>query len=322
METDIKLPSLSSSAMLVELNIKTWTGKLLDRAASKQLENATHASDGVFRATKNLLGKCEELDAIGKWRSSMRVNVHYAHTLPWSNSGLRLLPTTRYFDYHQSMTKSEQEFYGLVDKFMEVYEDSVQQAQILLGDAYNKDDYPSASKLRSRFVWTLNYMPLPDAGDFRVDLGNEAQAELDRLRASYAASYEQNLQDALGNVWERLYKALANMSERLDYEETERHEWRGNRRVRVREGAKTFKNTLVSNVTEMVALLRDCNVTGDPQMTAMAERLEDALLGVTPEALRDDAILRETTKRKVDVALSNLPTLPTMSDFMLTDEEE
>jgi hypothetical protein len=44
-------------------------------------------------------------------------------------------------------------------------------------------------------------------------------------------------------------------------------------------------------------------------MTAMAERLEDAMLGVTPAALRDDESLRKQTKAEVDAAIAALPTL-------------
>lgn len=30
-------------------------------------------------------------------------------TMPWSNSGLRLLPTSKYFKYHQTMTALQME---------------------------------------------------------------------------------------------------------------------------------------------------------------------------------------------------------------------
>jgi len=65
----------------------------------------------------------------------------------------------------------------------------------------------------------------------------------------------------------------------------------------------------VSNVTEMVGLLKVSNVANSPHMTAMAERLEDAMLGVTPAALRDDESLRKQTKAEVDAAIAALPTL-------------
>jgi hypothetical protein len=44
-------------------------------------------------------------------------------------------------------------------------------------------------------------------------------------------------------------------------------------------------------------------------MTAMADKLDDALRGVTPDALREDAYLRAETKRTVDEAIKALPSL-------------
>ena len=59
----------------------------------------------------------------------------------------------------------------------------------------------------------------------------------------------------------------------------------------------------------MIDMLDVCNITGDSQMTAMKMQLEDALCGITPEALREDAYLRAETKRNVDAAIKALPSL-------------
>ena len=59
----------------------------------------------------------------------------------------------------------------------------------------------------------------------------------------------------------------------------------------------------------MVELLNVCNVTGDSQMSAMANKLDEALRGITPDALREDAHLRAETKRVVDDAIKALPSL-------------
>jgi hypothetical protein len=70
-----------------------------------------------------------------------------------------------------------------------------------------------------------------------------------------------------------------------------------------------FRETLVSNVIDMVELLNVCNVTGDSQMSALAMKLDDALRGVTPDALREDGYLRAETKRAVDDVIKSLPSI-------------
>ena len=56
-------------------------------------------------------------------------------------------------------------------------------------------------------------------------------------------------------------------------------------------------------------LLRVCNVTGSAQMSAMANRLEETMSDVTPDALREDDYFRAETKAAVDQAIAALPTL-------------
>jgi hypothetical protein len=97
-------------------------------------------------------------------------------------------------------------------------------------------------------------------------------------------------QDAMGDVWQRTYKVLANMSERLDYAG--------------KDDKKKFNDTLVGNVKDMVNLLTKFNITGDAKMESMRMALDDAMFGISPDALRHDDVLRAETKGKVDAILS------------------
>ena len=44
-------------------------------------------------------------------------------------------------------------------------------------------------------------------------------------------------------------------------------------------------------------------------MSALAMKLDDALRGITPDALREDGYLRAETKKAVDDAIKSLPSL-------------
>ena len=102
-------PSISSSATLVELGISKWTGRKLDKRASADVASANYASDGVANVHKKLLGNCAELKAIDTLVGDAR-NTHYSMTMPWSDSGLRLLTTKAYFKYHETMTEIQANF--------------------------------------------------------------------------------------------------------------------------------------------------------------------------------------------------------------------
>jgi len=187
------------------------------------------------------------------------------------------------------MSAHQAEFDVLVNKFLDAYEWEITQAEAKLGDMFNRSEYPSKDELSGKFKFNLVQMPLPDAGDFRLDINNEAQ---EMLRTQYAQHYEAQLNTAMKDIWDKAYDALSKMSERLDYKDADTK--------------KIFRDSLVDNVLEVVELLSLCNVTNNQQMSAMKQRLESTLLGVTPDALREDEHLRVETKQKVDDILKNM----------------
>jgi hypothetical protein len=280
--------------MLVELSIGTWTGRKLDKKASQDVTTNNHAHKGVANVSKKLLGDCAELDAVQKFVANAR-NTHYACTMPWSDTGLRLLPTTQYFKYHGEMTHLQNEYQRLVQNFLDAYSWEISQAQLKLGDLFNPDEYPSADSLTSKFRFGMNYMPLPDAGDWRVSIGNETEQA---LRSQYEGYYATQLQSAMGDVWRRAHEALTKMSERLDYADDNTR--------------KVFRDSLVSNVHDMIELLGACNVTGDPVMARAQRDLDEAMRGITPDALREDPYLRAETRRKVNEVRKTIDSLPSL----------
>jgi len=284
--------SISSSSMLVELGIGVWTGRKQDKRASEEVVAANHADKGVARVTKSLLGNCDELDALVKFAANVR-NIHYNSTLPWSDMGPRLLPTPRYFTYHKNMSALQAEFFRMVDVFVAAYDLEVAAAQAKLGDLFDVREYPNASELRQKFSFRFNYIPLPDAGDWRLDIANEALAS---LQAQYQSHYQTQLNSAMNDIWKRLYETLSTLSRQLS-DKTE--------------DGKTPRiyASVFERMQEVLDLMETCNMTGDMQMQLMQRKLAAAFRGVSAEAVKDDAYLRRDTKQAIDAAIKSLPSL-------------
>ena len=291
---NISAPNLSSSAILIDFSVSQWTGRKLDKRASEEVEVSNSASLGVANVHKRIMGKCPELDAIHKFVGNLR-NSHYSMTLPWSDQGLRIVTTMGLEKYTKAMTERQQQFEKLVGKFIQVYATRIDEAKTTLGNLFVSDDYPSLEMMQSKFGWRLNFIPIQESGDFRVDIGNE-QAEV--LKEQYTKYYDTQYTNAMNDLWDRLYKPLARMSERLDYPEDADKDTK-----------KVFTKTLVSNVTEVLDLLKAFNVNDDRDMEMAHKKLRHALNGVTPEALREDDHLRLDTKRTVDEVIKNLPSI-------------
>ena len=286
--------SIASSAVTVDLSIGFWTGNKHDKKASKEVTDANGAKKGMARVNKSLMGDNANLEAIRKFVANAR-NSNYAMTMPWGDVGQRLLPTTGIFDHRRVMGEDgelAQEFWGMTNEFLRVYDWKVTEAQATLGNLFVRDDYPSVDALRRKFHWSCRYVGLPTSGDWRIDVETEGREQLIKESQEY---FKRNIEGAMSAVWKRVYGYLSNMSERLDYA--------------TKEEKKGFHDTLVTNVLDMVELLKTCNITGDVQMEAARAKLEDALFGVTAASLKEDDYLRAETKRTVDEVIASLPSI-------------
>jgi hypothetical protein len=278
--------SIASSAMLVELSISSWTARKLDKKVSTQVDLDKQTKTRAGNYNKNLLAGTGFLDTITKYAANARA-WHISQTLPWSDNGLRLLPMSNFMTYKQNLTTLETNYQALVDKFIVAYPNLVSAAAFQLGDLFNRDEYPEAEKIVSKFKFTVNYLPVPMAGDFRIDIGEEAKAELVK---NCERAYNDRLNNAMKDAWGRLHECLMRMSERLaDNEKGEK---------------KIFRDSLVENAVELVDLLKHFNLTGDKNMELARNELAVAIMNHDADDLRESFVAREAVKKKVDDILS------------------
>jgi hypothetical protein len=268
--------------MLVELNISVWTGRKFDKQVSAEIDTQKQTTTRAGNYSKRLFADEPIFDAIQKFAGNART-YHYHATMPWSDSGLRLLTTAMYFDYNKKISEMEMDFDNLVSNFINQYQVLVAKSQTKLGTLFSASDYPDVQDIASKFRFSVKYAPVPDVGDWRVDVGNDAKQQ---LMESYVTYYSSNLEQAMREPWERMHEALKNMSIKLSGDKKQ-----------------IFRDTLVGNVVELCDLMDKFNVTGDPKMKQAKAKIENALLGITPDALREDDDLRLDTKSKVDSLL-------------------
>ena len=139
--------------------------------------------------------------------------------LPWDDNGYRVLRSAAYMDHTVKMRALANQFTPAVDALAREFGTLVEQAKVRLGGLFRPEDYPAPDELRSKFSFETKVMPLPDAGDFRVTLGEE---EKERIKRRITANVEASLQVAGRDLWQRLYEAVSHLAERLQaYKVTE-----------------------------------------------------------------------------------------------------
>jgi len=285
---------IQNSSMLVDLNISMWTGRKQDKQVSEEIDAAKSTKTKAGNYHKKLLAGTARLDDIHKLVTGIRI-WHYAQTLPWSDGGSRLLPMKNFFDYKATLSDYETQFADAVDVFLKEYPTLVSAAAFQLGDLFKGDEYPDAEKLRDKFRFRYVFLPVPDMGDFRVDVN---EAHLVELKAQYESFYQNKLSEAMQDAWDRLHECLAKMSEKLADAQTPRVTKDGEVRTQI------FRDSLITNAVELCELLTKLNVTNDSKLEQARKQLEVAMVGVTPKELREDDDLRADTKAKVDQILS------------------
>ena len=282
--------NLDTCAMLVEFNASVWTARKLDKSTTDEVvTNKNAAAKDAARVNKHLLAGRTELDTVQQMIGRAR-NYVYDHTLPWSDSGLRLLPTVNFMAFNEKMSQFEEEFESLVASFIGIYPTLITAQALALGDMFKRDDYPTANEIMTKFAFRVGYLPVPTAGDFRVDIGNAAQEELKEKLNRMA---EERVDAAMRDIRARLGEHLKRMSDRLttDYVQGEAKQRR-------------FHDSLVDGALELCDLTKALNVVGDVGLETARRDLEQALLGITPNELRKNEHIRQDTKKAVDAILN------------------
>jgi hypothetical protein len=277
--------SIASSAVLIDLNISVWTARKLDKNVSKEIDVNKHTTIKAGNYNKHILAGSDQLEAITKLSGEIR-EWHGRQTLPWSDTGTRLLPMSNFFDYKQQLGIYEAEFKARINTFIQQYPNIIQGMVYKLGNLFDRSEYPDADKIANKFNLRYTIMPVPETKDFRVDIADDIR---DEMQKEYQKAYEGRVEAAMGDAWSRLHTTLEHMIDRLSGDDK-----------------KIFRNSLVDNALELTNLLTRLNVTNDPRLENARQALEQSLVGVTADELRDSKGARQEILSRVNQIMETI----------------
>ncbi len=272
--------SLSTKALLVYLSVSQWTGRKLDKRATRTVVDAHATKSNAGNYTKKLLPGAKELERVNALAGSMR-KFFYEETLPWFSDGARIIASQNYLPFTKELAKRKAEFQDAVTEFISVYPSLQAEAQASLGNLYSPSDYPSPSRLASAFQCEISFMPLPAVQDFRTEVtASEKEAFLAKMKSVEA--------QAMADCWKRLYDVVQKAADKLASPEA------------------IFRDSLLDNVTEICGLLPRLNVTDDPALEEARQKVETAIASMKPEALRDSSKDRQDSAAKLAEILRSM----------------
>ena len=272
----MNMTTLSERAMLASLNIRRWQAALTDKKITAEV--ATHHAVNATRAgkyRKNAIDtKAPSFEAVVSAASELR-NKHYFYTLPWSQDGARILPASIFEDYSAEMRMLRGTFDRAVRGFVENFPLLKVAAKRELNGMYNEADYPT--NIGTKFGVDIVFMPLPDAKDFRATLPEHAVTE---IKEGIQAELHKSVETAMRDPYERLYGHIARMVERLSDKKA------------------VFRDTLVTGLADLCAILPGLNLTGDERLEDLRKRAEKMIAHVDPKDLREVPSVRQSVARQ------------------------
>ena len=277
--------NLTHDAMLVSLRINSWSGRLYDRQASQQVAIHHDADTNAGRYNKRLLPK-QAFAALAATMSNARTS-HNANTLPWDDQGGRLLTVANYERYTAALDTLVERVVRERARFIEDYDDYVDQARLDLGRLFRLEDYPGTEALQGKFAIRYRIVPVPDARHFMADL---AQGETERVKRDIEQQVRTRLNDAQRDLYRRLGEAVERVGERLREDENGK--------------PLVFRDSLIENIRELVDVVPRLNIFADDDLAMLCREVKDKFAGIEPDALRPsgrfDPNLRRQVKRDAD----------------------
>lgn len=295
-EKPVEVKTLATAAVLIDLNVSTWTGRKLDKQSTREvIANHNATSNEAATVIKKLMSDDADLKKVVSYAQDTRMYLK-THTLAWS-ADVRLLPSKYVIEVTSELDARIEEYSHLVQRFVGAYNTKISAAAFKLGTLFNRNEYPTADEVERKFGMRYVISPVPTSGDFRVDVQKDVASF---LKDHYEKAANERLTVMMREPWERLYKTLAHAKERMDtvlsYTPQEGES--------ARNAPKLFQS-MIDNALDQANVIDKLNVTNDAQLADCAARIRRLFSNADIKSLRESKDQQASVKKQVEDILSN-----------------
>ena len=257
----------------------------VDRYASSEICTNKGAENGSARVFKSLVDR-KSLSGITTIQTRARTLV-YTKSLPWLDSGVRVLPNSLYMEFMTEYRSLQDEHEKAVEEFLRNYNSELANASRRLGELFDWSDYPTESDLRSRFAMNLSVMPMPESDDFRVE-----NIDVDALKAEFERQADARVQQMISDMAKRIVEIADEYTAKVT-------------------SGKRFWDSLPKKLAELGELLDGLNVIKNQQIATCADKLKNigqhtanvirASESIKAETLRQSKEVRDIASKLADI---------------------
>jgi len=298
-ETNLQQPnhiiSLATSGVLVSVDVNVWSATKQDRVISSEVTSSKKADPNAGRFVKNLLANNVYHKDLVNYRQTI-YNWLKRRTYRWNNSQ-DLLPSVDMPDFKAEYNDHEQEFNRLLDDFCMNYDSIKSNMAFAQGDMYNVEDYPSVEEVRAKFGCKLYVSEVPTQ-DFRCQVANDLAHDLKQ-------SYEKQTKEIVKNVLHQQIERITDVMESISH-------CCGTQEITTKDGEVKSKkrkiyDTTIEKAKSLCRSISQFDVLNNEDSAKLRDAcrlLDNALTGVSIDALRESDYTRERVKNEVDDILN------------------
>lgn len=277
---DYQPKTLADKMTLVRMRTVNQRRAVQDKGARDYLASQLNTDAGAYNVSKKLFTKSERYARVKTALYELSKYVKQ-HTSPWLDDGFRALPNQKYLEFTQGVAPLKLNLEQAAADFANHYASEVQADIAHLKGRGNYADYDvTAPDIGAE----ITFVPVPDAGDFRVEV-----TEADRQRLNDAlAEAERSMRADLLN---RMMTPLRHMSERLV-------EYKGDKGQR-------WHQSSVEELYASLSTLESLNVNDDAEVSASIIAVRGVLKQFAGnEVLKNSQLARDNAKQQIDDILS------------------
>jgi methionine synthase I (cobalamin-dependent) len=167
--------------------------------------------------------------------------------------------------------------------------------KLRLGNLHNSGDYPSVAEMDAKFHMSYTIDEIPDS--FITDLEESAAKQINDI---YQEQHKARMKKFSDAVWTETRKNIEKLRDALSYTGESK---------KTNPDFKIFKDSTYTHVQRTVEVLERFNFTGDANMQTVQKILRNAMSGKSADMLKHNESLRLDTKKALDDAIANLPSL-------------
>jgi len=253
-----------------------------DRAIAAEFAASRNISTAQLSGQKRLLPR----DLFNGLRSLMSdfTKSMKAVSSPWEDGGMRIIKCEFIPEFIDTYTAFESKWNKEIDAIIPQWDAVRDASRALLGSAFEESRFPSSFTVRRHLSLSLEFRPVPVAGDFRVDVPALAIRTLNEGFEVRLDQQKDSLRYELLNVVDTIKRKMEAWTD----------------------GKSRFHETTLSNILDAVSRIPKVMLEPDAVLIAAVEEARNSFSAITAEDIRDCPDMRSTVASRAAAILESM----------------